>query len=108
MSIIDHIIGFIESRLELFKIEAKEEAAHVIARLLVMILLGLFLFFTWLFVALGLGLLVNELMNSRYLGVLAVGVLHLLIFIVIYLNRDAPGIKKMIKKLLDSMFETKD
>jgi protein-S-isoprenylcysteine O-methyltransferase Ste14 len=108
MGIIDHIIGLVESRLELFKIEAKEEASHVIARILVMILLGLFLFFTWFFVALALGLWLNVLFESQYLGVLAAGIIHLLLFIIIFLNRDAPRLKRMIKTLLDSVFETKD
>lgn len=102
---IDHIIGLIESRLELAKLEAKEEAAFVLARIVLAMALGLFLFFTWFFLALGLGLLMNVWMESSYLGVLSVGILHLVLFILIYLLRGKMGLEKGIKKLIDSIFQ---
>lgn len=108
MGIIDHIIGLIETRLELIKIEAKEDASHILARLLVIMLLGLFLFFTWFFAALGIGMLLNALLDSRYVGVLLVALLHLIIFALIYLLRDSMGIKNLIRRILDSIIETKE
>lgn len=105
MNIVDHIIGLVEARLELFKLEAKEEASPIIARLLVIILLGYFLVFTWFFLALGMGFLLNDLMESEYLGVLIIAGFHLLIFILIFIFRDAGWIRNMIKSLLDSMTE---
>ncbi len=108
MSIIDHIIGMIESRIELFKIEAKEETAFFLARAIVAIMLGLFLFFTWLFLAMGLGLFLNWSLDSSFLGVLIIGVLHLILFLLIYGFRNALGLEKVIRKILDTMFDNRE
>jgi len=98
----------IESRIELLKLEIKEDSAFFLARAVVAIILGLFLFFTWLFLAMGLGLFLNWLFDSSFGGVLLVGGLHLLLFILIYALRNTLGLEKAFRQILDKMFENRD
>jgi uncharacterized membrane protein YqjE len=102
---IDHIIALVESRLELAKIETKKEAAFIVARILLGIVFGLFLFFVWLFLSLGLGYLINEAIGNTYSGILIIAGVHLLLFILLFIFRGQLGLEKLIKKGIDKLFE---
>jgi hypothetical protein len=102
---IDHIIGLVESRLELAKLEAKKEMAFIISRILLGFVFGLFLFFTWFFVSLGLGYLLNDALGNSYGGVLIVAGIHFLLFFLIFIFRNQIGLEKVIKKGIDNLVE---
>ncbi len=105
MSIIDHIIGLIETRVELIKLEVKEESSFVLSRLVLGLIMGLFLFFSWLFLAMGFGLLLNWLLESKFWGIVIIGGIHLLIFILLFIFRHKLGLDNYIHRMMDEMFD---
>jgi hypothetical protein len=59
-SLLDNLSGFLETRLELFKLEAREEMAKILAKSLVSVLIALFLFFFIVFVSVGFAFWIGQ------------------------------------------------
>lgn len=79
---------YIETRIELLKLDFQEQFVKFMAKALtwgILLLCGLTILF---FISFGLAELLNEALQSHYLGFLLVGSLYLLIAIIIYLSRN--------------------
>lgn len=108
MSIIDHIIGLIETKVELVKIEAKEEISFILSRAMIGLFMGLLLFFGWMFAFMAAGFLLNIVFESNYLGILIIAGFHLILFLLMYFFRGQLGIQWLIEKLIEKLFEKKE
>ncbi|MEJ2003993.1 MAG: phage holin family protein [Cyclobacteriaceae bacterium] len=108
MSIIDHVIGLVESRIELAKVSAKEEVSKVAAKLVLGVIMGVVAFFIWFYLSLALGLFLNDVTESRYLGVLIVAGIHVIILVLIYFFHDKFGMNKVIGDSMDKTLYSND
>ncbi|MGW8122182.1 phage holin family protein [Roseivirga echinicomitans] len=79
--------GFIETKVELWKLEAKEELGGLIAKMLVVMLVALGAVMTLLFFSLGLAYVFNDLLDSDILGFVVVGAFYAVITIGLYIKR---------------------
>ncbi|HEY9116815.1 MAG TPA: phage holin family protein [Roseivirga sp.] len=83
------VSAYIETRIELLKLDIKEEMSKAIAKSMtwgVILICGLT---ALLFLSLGLALLFNELLNSGYYGYWIVAGIYLIVAAVIYISRDS-------------------
>ena len=107
-SIVENLSGFVEKKIEIYKIEFKEEAARAGARLVVMFVLALALFMAVFFFTVGLAAILNNVLESTYLGFLIMAGFYLLIVVVfIFLNRSF-GINKSLEEMFLKIFNSKE
>ncbi len=108
MSIIDHILGLVETRIELAKLTAKEEVSRIASKLIVGILMGVVAFFIWFYLSLAFGLYLNDVTDSRYLGVLIVVGIHIIIFLILYFYHKRLGLENIISESMDKTLYSND
>ena len=98
-NIINALIGYIETKVELYKIQFKEEIAKALSVLVLVIIFSmtglLFVFFLSHFVA----QIINNFVNSYYIGYLVVTFFYLIAGVIIYFRRN-----KIKDWVIDMMF----
>ena len=86
--ILDNLIGYVETRLELYKIQFKEEIARAIGVLaLIMILVAVFGLMV-VFLSLAVANTLNAILDSKFIGFLIVAVVYFVLGILIVRYRD--------------------
>ena len=95
--IMEAFTGFVETKVELWKLEAKEEIGVLIAKMLLVMFIALFATLMLLFFTLGLAYWLNYLLESSFMGFIAVGLLYVGLTSIIYFRRESI-IKTMVEK----------
>ena len=102
-NIINALIGFIETKVELYKIQFKEEMAKALSILVLVFIFSMVGMLFILFLSHFLGGLLNDALHSNYLGYLIVAGLYLVMGIIVYSVR-----KKIADSITDMMFPEED
>lgn len=84
-SIIDNLTGLIETRLELAKIELKEELAKIAARVIAMVMFSFLAIMIIIFFSIWLATFLNSLLESMWAGYAIVTGFYFLILILLVL-----------------------
>ena len=98
--LVDFITRFVELKLELYELKVKQQLVVIIssfATLALIISFGLFMIF---FGSLALGFYLNEVLESRFLGFLIVGLIYLLICIILVIFK----VKIITNPLFQALF----
>ena len=103
--VMDNVSGYVETRLKLFKIEAKEELGQILTRLIHTSVFILLLLATLLFASLSLAFYLGESIGSLYLGFGIVALVYVIFTVIIYFFADKLGLQKMIDRYLDKTFK---
>ena len=98
--IIEHLTGLIEARLELAKLEIKEEVAKVGARIIAGVVMAFLLVMIIIFLSLSLATLGNSLLDSQYWGYFIVTGFYLLILLLLILFKVHVRLQKAIENML--------
>ena len=64
----DYLYKYLEARLDLFKTEAQEQIENVVVQIIYLVVLLLLVSLTGIFVFIMVAVLLNEWLESRYLG----------------------------------------
>ena len=99
-SIVKNFTGLIENRVELFKIELKEDAAKAGSRIVVLMIIALSLFMAVLFLSIGLSFFIGRFLNNEMLGFFVVGGIFLLILVLIIFMNKFFNINKKLEKII--------
>lgn len=83
-NLVDNVAGYIENKIELVKIEAKETAAKVIVKAILFSAIAVFTLFTLIFASATAALALNSALDSNFLGFLIVTGFYLLLLIVAF------------------------
>ena len=86
-SIVNTLISFLETKLEFYKIQLKEEAAKFFTLIVLIIIFGLIGLLFVLFLSFFIAETINSLLVHRYFGYLIVAGLYVILGIVTYLLR---------------------
>lgn len=105
--LIETIKLYIDKRIQLFKLEAQEKAAEIIATLLLVFLTGLMFFLMLIFISLALGNYLNQLLNSTYLGYAVLAGFFLLLLLLFSLNIKDGFLHRRIHKMARGLFTKK-
>ncbi|MFZ9980633.1 MAG: phage holin family protein [Cyclobacteriaceae bacterium] len=79
---------YVEARVALIKKEIRDELAHQISRIVIMVFMMLIGLLTIAFLSIALGFWLSELLGSSTYGFLSVGGLYLLFSLVLWVGRD--------------------
>jgi len=97
-NLFDSLMGYIDTKVELYKIQFKEEAAKVLVIAVFAIIFSMIGLLLILFLSLFVSEVLNSLFDSRYLGYLIICIFYLLLAVLVYLLRDK--ISNTIKNML--------
>ena len=106
--VMDDVSAYLETRLKLFKIEAREELSEAIARILQAGLIFLLIFLGLVFLSITAGLYLGMLLDNYVLGFLIISGFYILTSIALILFGDKLGLRDKIYKYLGEPFKTKD
>lgn len=108
--LINTLTGYIETRIELLKIDVREGLSFVITKLVFVGILSLFGFFIVLFLFLGLAAILNKELESHFWGYLIVAAFFgLVLFIALLLKgKIADRIREEISEAEDELEELEE
>lgn len=97
--LIDTLINYIETKLEIYKLQAKEEASKIIAFIVLILIFLMLLLLFLLFISLFVGEIINKALSNDYVGYLIVSGFYIIGGLLLYLFR-----KKIQDKITNAMF----
>lgn len=103
-SLISNLTGYIETRVELLKVEAKEELSKGLSNILVFLLLAFVFALVIIFLSVAIALEIGERLGS-FAGFAIVAGFYLLIGLGLLLSRQS--LTQKLEKKLSSMFNKK-
>ena len=108
--LVNTLTGYIETRIELIKIDAREGLAVAITKIIVVAILGLMGFFILFFMFLGISALLNEVMQSTYWGYFMSAGFFALLLTVVLLIRDrlASRVRQLIEEVEEVLEEIEE
>src|SRR5690606_40847297 len=86
-NLFESVSGYVESKFELFKMEVREEVAGIVARVLVVLLIGLSFLLFLILASIGLAYYLGTLVGMTG-GIMIVAGFYLLIFVLMIAFRD--------------------
>lgn len=95
---LDSLIKYLEVNLELVKLDAKETAVRIIAKMMKAVILMIFGSFTLLFTSLALAFYLDKVLGSEFYGFFIVGLFYLLLLIVFWAFR-----RRITQKIQESI-----
>ena len=99
-SLVNHVTGYVEARMELMKVEIREDLAKTVARAIVLITLIFFGFLFLLFLSIGLAHFIISYVHNAYLGYWAVAGLYGAFFLLLVLLRK-PIYERFERQLME-------
>ncbi len=107
-SLVNSAQKYIQLKIREAKLEAADKLSSVLASIAAIIILSFFCFMFILFLSLAAALLLNNLLESSYLGFLVVALSWLLIGLLIYFARNRLIKKPLKDRLVNAMFNAKN
>jgi uncharacterized membrane protein YqjE len=99
-AIIEHLTGLIEARVELAKIEIKEEVSKIGARIIAGVVFAFLLVMIIILFSIALAAWINALLESGYLGYFIVTGFYLLVLILLIAFKAHVWLQQKIESLL--------
>lgn len=99
-SLFENLSGYVESKIELFKVEVREEVVSILSKVLVALIIALCLFFCLILASLGLAYYLGTLVGMTG-GLLIVAGIYMLVLILLIAFREqvSEGIHAMVLNL---------
>jgi uncharacterized membrane protein YqjE len=108
-AIIDNLTGLIETRIELAKIEMKEEVAKIGARIIAGVVLSFLLVMIIIFLSFSVATWINSLLESAYWGYFIITGFYLVFFILIIVLKAHIWLQQKIESsLIDTEENTEE
>jgi uncharacterized membrane protein YqjE len=102
-TLISNLSGYVEARVELVKIEIRDEVAVVLSRGLMLMLIFMVGFLCLLFAMLGLAQYLNAILESAYAGYLIVALFFGLVLLILLISRK--GFFRILEKQFVEMIK---
>jgi membrane protein implicated in regulation of membrane protease activity len=102
---IQHIIGLVETKIALVKLEIRQEVSKVISSLIVITTMALLAFFIWFFISFAFALLINAWLDSIYWGFFIIAGFHILLLLLLYVFRKELKLEETISKEMDKILK---
>ena len=105
-SLLQHMTGYVEARIELMKVEFREDLAKSMARAIILITLILVSFLFLLFLSIGLAHFIISYTHVAYIGYWSVAGLYLVFFLLLFLFRQ-PIYQSFERKFIEAIKQKK-
>lgn len=100
-SLISNLMGYIDTRIDLLKLEVQTKLKNGFVGLMRAIILGFAAFMALIFFNIFIGLLLNDLLDSHFWGFGIVTLFYIILLVVFILGID----KKLFNNLADKTFD---
>jgi uncharacterized membrane protein YqjE len=107
-NVLQSVTGYVETRVELFKLEIRTDVAKAISRAMALLFLSFLAFLFLLFLSIGLAFFMNSIFESQHIGFFILAVVYGVLFLVFYLTRksieanlERQFLKKQKNKVID-------
>lgn len=107
-AIIENLTGLIEARMELAKLEIKEEAAKIGARIVAAIVFSFLLVMIIIFLSLSVATLLNSVLESLFLGYVIITGFYLLVLVLLIAFKAHIWLQQKIEDGLINFVDTKE
>lgn len=87
--LLEHITGYVEDRIELIKLEIREDVSRALSRALVILLMMLFAFMVIIFLSIGLAHYINVYFQGAYSGYWIVAGIYFFFFLIVLVFRSS-------------------
>lgn len=95
--IIQTVRGIVETKIDLVKFEIQEEFLGVLARLILLIIIGAMTFLVLLFFSLSFAFYLSSVTGRPFMGFLLIGLLYLLLLFGLFYSRYSSGVQRKIQ-----------
>lgn len=95
---LDNLVKYLEVNIELIKLDTKETAVRIIAKMMKAIVMMILGSFTLLFISLALAFYLDSLLGSAFHGFFIIGLFYLLLLVGFWLSR-----KRINRKIQESI-----
>lgn len=102
-NLVNTLISYIETKVEIYKIQFKEEAAKAFTVIILILLFGLIGLLFILFLSLFVAEVINNLLENRWAGELIVAIFYIIMGVITYLVRG-----KIREEITNSVFSNED
>jgi len=106
-NIIEHVKGYVETKIQLLKIEALEWASRIIASLIFVLLLSFSFIMMLIFGSIALGNYINQIFNNSYAGFVIIALFYLIIVIILGISITSGILHRLVVGLILSIFRGK-
>lgn len=100
-SMMGNLMGYIDTRIDLIKLEIQSKMKSGFISMLHAILLGFSAFMALIFLNIFLGLLLNDLLDSSFWGFGIITLLYIILFVILIMGVD----KKIFQGMADKAFD---
>lgn len=100
-NLIENLMGYIDTRIDIIRLEIQEKLKATFVNLIHVVLLGIIAFMCVIFVSIFLGLLLNELLDSSFWGFGIVALFYIILLVVLIVGLD----KKVFEDVADKAFD---
>lgn len=94
--IIEKVEGYIETRIELIKLDAQVQLTEFVFSTVKILMLMMIAATVLFFINIALAMLINQMLESRYVGFLIMAGFYGIIFIIVYIYKDSKFINDLI------------
>ena len=95
-----NLMGYIETQVELVKLDLKDQAEESIQKLIQVILIMLFAFIFIIFLSIAGAIAINMLSESNIIGYISVSILYLIILLIFVFDKNAKFGKWVYKSFI--------
>ena len=100
-SMLHNLMGYIDTRIDLIRLDLQTKLKAGFVGILHAVMLGFTAFMALIFLNIFLGLLLNDLLDSRFWGFGIITAFYLILFLIFFIGLD----KKVFNGLADKTFE---
>lgn len=106
--IVQTVKGIVEARIGAVKQEIQDEFVEILARLILLIVIGSMLLMVLVFLSLSLAFFLSSITKSPSLGFLIVALIYFMAVLLMFVSRDSLRIQDRVEKMLkDFIFKMK-
>jgi len=105
--LIDSVNHYFETKLDLFKIEAKEELISFASKFIYWLIIGIIGLFFILMISVSLGLYLGSILGNTFYGFLIISAFYFLLFLLLFLFREQLHLVDKIENLLNNALKNK-
>jgi lipopolysaccharide export LptBFGC system permease protein LptF len=102
--LLDSVKGYIDARIQLFKLELQEKAANVITIVIFIIMVIFCGLMTLAFLSIALGNFLNEQFGNTYLGFCVLGLFYLIMLIILGVNISKGVLHRKVQSSIKKSF----
>ncbi len=102
-SIFDDVVTIVEAKVELLKIEMKEEAAKTASKIISVVFLGLMIFFIVIFLSITIATFLNYILESQFWGYAIITGFYTLLLIAFKVFKVGKKLEVIIEASLNNL-----